>query len=178
MHHLAMLPHRYENVNLKISTQKDTIDENVTIYVSFENNSTNDFYLLNDNDVTTSYVWLLDIYFQDTIRKDAKAFCVLWSYPIKKEYVFVKSGEKYTFHFNIDFSKIVQKYLRESNYFDFRKGSPNHSQDSYKIDCDYGVYSIKLSYADPYHNIFGCPIVRKAFKGKIESNTLRVVYSP
>ena len=184
MHNLAKFPHRYENVNLTITTQRDTIDDFIIIYVSFKNNSTNDIYLLDKRDLAALFredrSWNFEIYFQDTVLKPIReSFCVLWSYPTKKDYILVKRGDTYASHFYLDFKEIAQKYLRESNDVNFREITHNRSQDSYKIDYDYGLYSIKLSYADKWKNlIFGGPIVRKAFKGKIESNVITVVYEP
>jgi len=150
-----------DDIRLTISTHQNTVNDTVTIYISLENNTHNDLYLLNlnrkflsiSNPKTT--MWNLEIFFQDTIRmKEEMRMLINYGTRSRKDdYILLKSGEKYTFHIKVDFSTLV----RSSGYM------------SGVLNTDYGGYSMRLVYKDLYYSI-------KAFRGRIESNVIGVLY--
>ncbi len=153
-----MLSTEYYNMKLTISTTTDTVFDTTNIAVSFENNTTNDIYLLNRGVVAVSdnqaYLWRLEVLFQDTILMMSPInFLSKIKRPTKEDYFLLKSGDKYTFNFDVDFSKLVQKPYEFGN-----------------LNDDYGEYTLKLTYADPFL------ANKKAFRGIIESNEIRLLY--
>ena len=153
-----MLSTEYYNMKLTINTMPDTVFDTANIAVSFENNTTNDIYLLNREIVAVSdnqaYLWCLEVLFQDTILMMSPInFFSNIKRPTKEDYFRLKSGDKYTFNFDVDFSKLVQKPYEFGN-----------------LNADYGEYTLKLTYTDPFL------VDKKAFRGKIESNVIRLVY--
>jgi len=163
-YNLTIPSHQFDNVNLSISTQKDTIDDFITINVSFENNSRKDFYLSGRKHVGISgcdreSLWNLDIYFQDTIMYPPVIFSDLNLQ--KEDYFPLKSGEKYMFNFDVDFKKLYQENVRDIT----------------KRNKYYGEYSLKLSYEHSNRRNWLLKH-RKAFEGRIESNVVTVMYKP
>jgi len=141
-------------IKLTINTPINIISDSINITVSLENNTNSDFYLLNRKEVTISQNtcgWNLEVLFKDTIPMISP---ILWSkisIPTKNEYFLLKSGDKYTFNFNVNFNELV----RIPSIF----GSNND---------DFGEYKMKLKYKDPF-----C-IVKDAIKEEFESNELKV----
>jgi len=155
---MLMTEHSNVNVKLSISTTKDVVYDTINIVVSFGNYSANDIYLLNKESVTISdnkaYTWTLKVLFQDTILMMSPInFLSRIRVPTKEDYFLLTSGEVFTFSFNVDFTRLAR------NPLDFGK-----------INNDFGEYTVKLIYKDPFLTH------RRAFRGTVESNTIRVLY--
>ncbi|NSW46422.1 MAG: hypothetical protein HPY79_11470 [Bacteroidales bacterium] len=145
-------------VKLTISTTTNIVSDSINVMVSFENNTDNDFYFLNRNEVTISqnkaYAWNLEVLFKDTVLMISPIyFFSKISKPTKDDYFLLKSGEKYTFNFNVDFKKLVQDALEFGN-----------------LNKCYGKYSMRLVYRDEF-----C-IIKNSIRKPIESNTIKVLY--
>jgi len=146
------------NVELRINATAKIVYDTININVCFENNTSTDIYLLRRENVTISenraYVWNFEILFQDTILMVSPFnFLSKIKTPTKKDYFILSSGEMYNLNFSVDFSKLVK------NPIDFGN-----------INNDYGEYSLKLTYKDPF------VIDQRAFRGEIESNVIKLLY--
>ena len=152
-----MLLTKYDDVKLTINATQDTVFDTINITVCLENNTLNDFYLLNRREVAFSnnkgLPYRLEMFFQDTIPMAHLIFVNMGNIT-KKDYFLLKGGEIYTFNFDVDFKRFTREDL--SN---FRE-----------LNTDYGEYTLKLTYTDPFL------VDKKAFRGKIESNVIRLVY--
>ena len=152
-----MLLTEHNNMKLGISTTKDMVSDLVNINVSFENNTTNDFYFLNKRMVDFSQekisMWNFKVFFQDTIPMTTSTL-INYGRVSEKDYVLFKSGEKYTFELSIDLETLTREDLSKLG----------------NVNADYGEYSLKLIYSDPFL------VKKKAFKGRIESNVIKVIY--
>ena len=153
-----MLLTQYHNVKLTINTTKDIVYDTINVNISFENNTTDDLYFLDNKMVTVSRnisspLWDLEILFQDTILMIAPIFDK-YSTPTKADYILLKSGDKYTFNYNVDFRMLMREYQ-----YVYRE-----------LSDDYGEYSMQLTYKDKFLKD------KRAFRGKIESNVIKVIY--
>lgn len=154
----SMLAPEYKDVKLTINTTANIVSDSINITVSLENNTNSNFYLLNRKEVAVSqnkaYAWNLEVLFKDTVLMISPIyFFSKISKPTMNDYILLKSGNKYTFNFNMDFNKLV----RTPSEF----GS---------INDDFGEYTMKLKYKDPF-----C-IVKDAIKEEFESNVLKVTF--
>ncbi len=149
-----------DSVKLTINTPKETISDTVNVIVTFENNTTEDFYLINKRftrisaDIT--FMWNLKIFFQDTIPMIIPQL-INHGRVQKEDYILVKSGDKYVFDVDVNFRKLIRKDSR-----DYRKFTT--------LNSDYGEYSLQLNYKDPFL------VHKQAFRGKVESNEVKVMY--
>lgn len=145
-------------IDFTINSVKELVDDSLKINVSIENKSGIDFYLLNKQEVSMSnnpaFVWNLEIYYSDSILMISPVnFFDKLSKPTDMDYYYMKNGGKYTFSFKVDFNKLVR--------------TPS---DFGSINDDFGEYSLKLTYKDPF-----C-IVKNALNEQIESNVIKVIY--
>ena len=145
-------------VKLTINTTANIFSDSINITVSLENNTNCDFYLLNRKEVTVSqnkaYAWNLEVLFKDTVLMISPIYLFSKiSKPTKNDYFLLKSGDKYTFNFNVDFRKLVRDASEFGN-----------------LNKDYGDYAIKLVYKDAF-----C-VIRNSINKKLESNTIKVLY--
>jgi hypothetical protein len=154
--------HNNYAVKLIIQTAKDTVFDSINVTVFLKNNTGNDIYLLKTSVIGGKVVfidnpsswWKLNILFQDTIQMIPYPFIrVRMRHPRKEDYFLLKSEEIYTFNFDVDFTKLAREPLEFGS-----------------INNNYGVYSVKLVYTDPFL------VEKKAFRGKIESNVIRLMY--
>ncbi len=148
---------RHDNIKLTISTTKDIVSDTANITIYFENNTDEEIFLLPAIGIipgVRARSWWTDIFFQDTVQM-RYPILVRESPPRKDEYFILKSGEKYIFDFDIDFRKLYRTWPPEEYYGGNTK---------------YGEYSIKIIYRDTFRTH------RKAFKGRVESNTIRLQY--
>lgn len=144
------------DTKLTISAAKEIVSGIAHIAVSFESNS--DIHLPNKEVVTISnnqtHLWYLEVLYQDTTPMNSPInFLSNIKLPTKKDYFLLKSGDKYTFSFDVDFTKLAQK-----------------PQDFGNTNADYGEYSLKLIYRGPIR------IDRKIYEKETESNVVRLAY--
>jgi len=145
------------NVKLIISTSENTVFDTVKVTAFLKNDSEKDFYFRKPISVNRD-IWRLDIFFQDTIKMTYFALIHPKCRISKEDYFLLTSNESYTFTFNVIMSTWIQESL-DHNYL--------------KNDA-YGEYSIKLSYYDRYR--YCKP--KKAFRVRVESNSVTVIYKP
>lgn len=145
------------DIKLIINVSTDIVFDTINITVSFENNTTSDLYLLNERFVEISpnrtSMWNLKIFFQDTIPM-LTPMLINYGIIMKNDYILVKSRDKLIFNFHVDFRILIREFI------------PNFR----KLNDDYGEYVLKLVYADPF------VINKKAFRGIIESNEIKLLY--
>jgi len=172
------LPNNCKEINnfleleLRFTVDTVKIGETIELNVIFINKTENDIAILDNKDLTGKFDrnllysiddskadrWLLEIiYLPDSSRRISSDYCTLVHYivPEAKDYILLKYGEKYDFHFDIDLKKIHKEIP-----FDFQYDNK-----------DYGEYSIKIIYQDYWNKH------EKSIKERIESNTINVTYT-
>jgi hypothetical protein len=151
--------YKNDDIKLIINAEKDVFLDSFNIMISIENNTDSNITLLDNELVTTTnnkaYIWNLQILFNDTMSMVSPCNFFSRLKPITKDdYFILKSGDKYTFDFDIDFTELVHDPI---NF-----GMTNEN---------YGVYFICLSYYDSYRKN------KNAVQGVIKSNIIKLLYA-
>jgi len=145
-------------MKLTINVENAVVPDSLNVLVSVENNSGVDVCLINKQTVSASnnpaYEWNVEIYYLDSIIMISPVnFFDKRSIPTREDYHCLKHEEIYTFSFTLDFTRLV---MVPSEF-----GNKN---------VDFGLYSIKLKYNDPYCND------KNALKVPLISNEVKVLY--
>lgn len=145
-----------DDVKLKIWTTRNTTSDSVKVFVSFENNSFYDFYFLNENynKIGSDNLWSYIVLNPENIS--------VWDFALvnhpfitKEQYKLLKSNDNCIFDYDINLKELI---------------SANKDPFAGKPNLNYGEYTIKLIYYDPFLEKSG------AFSKKIESNEIKINY--
>lgn len=170
-----------EGLKLSISTPTNITSDTVKITVSFENNTNNDFYRLNRKNIVLrnkkdkyySSAWYLEVRGKDSIQRELKKQCSADSrlYVLtKKDYSLLKTGDKYSFKFNLNLKRLGHEPDKRTLNARFATEDDIDAFINGYLNKDYGDYTIRLYYEDQ------SPKIKNGLSSKIKSNAINITY--